>query len=194
MARRDNGKAADAALKKAYRQLATEASPPDVDRRVLATAAAGLSGSADGRGWKHWLRPLAAASGALAAVAVAINLMQPGSEPMSEPARNTDTTTSNVFDSAADDAARNAADAARQAEMSMQESTSAPVINDMPSLIAEGDSITVEGDGCENAERADPASWWQCVRRLEAEGQTALAETELAELLARFPDFSQPQR
>ncbi len=180
----------------AYRDLATEESPPELDRRVLQMA---KQGAATGTG-ANWLnariRPLAFVVTAGLSLALIVQLSNAPTFDIPEPVQPGDEAISQRPGSAFEDAARETAEQIRRLEAESETPVSRDDAGMTPAAssdAAASDSLLPAEDRCTETQRADSGAWWQCIRDLERRGLTQAAEQELRALLEAFPQFSAPQ-
>jgi len=188
----DNSRETDPAVRTAYRELAQEQVPRDLDREVLSQSRKAVESRSMLNQLTNWLRPLAFVATAGLSLALIIQLgntpdtylpdnAPPGVAPL--PA--------NVFQ----DAAGQASEQLRQLEEI--QSTSVPPPSTSPRAPAAATSpdlsLLPASERCDDEARATSGTWWQCIRELEQRGLPEVAERELQALLKSYPQFSAPQ-
>lgn len=173
-----------AQLSERYRQAATESTPEWLDNAVLKRAGADAGQSIFAWRFSAWLRPLAFAATAVLCLSLVFEFGQTpgivdsngiigGTSPSSgfaDPVTGTDAV--EALNRAVEASGRRLEDLNRSAE-SVKPANSTRY--------------------CTEQQSADPAEWWRCIEELRMAGMTANAQSELALLEARFPDFSPPR-
>jgi hypothetical protein len=172
---------ADPMVSGAYRRLASETAPDDLNRAVLRAARKPTT-----RGWQGaWFRPLTAA----AVVALSVAMMLEFNS-----ANNIDASLPATVD-AFRDASNLAAEQIREAEATASRATQNAPADTMPSAVAtepDQPSLLPNERGCDEQQRSSMASWWRCIESLQDQGARAQAEQELATLLRSYPAFVEP--
>ena len=203
----------DADLGRAYAEMSTEVTPPDLDAKILESAqpSARLSNLLA-------LKPLSWAAITVLSIGLVLELqrstpesdallVEPGmSSPVAEEAVRLEMQSTNV-----------PADAAATREVESSPASGAPIaepvnrsLNKVREAAAETetldvapaqpaaqlfedlDDLQVAPDPerfCDDAETVDAASWYRCVLRLREEGLDEQASYELSLLKSQFPDF-----
>jgi hypothetical protein len=184
----------DSRLSAAYRNLADEASPPRLDRRILDDAARATRPSF----WRDaWFRPVAFAATLGLSLALILQLSDSGmlGPPQQDPELNGSYVAPG--ENPMRDAAAVTAERIRQLEA---EATTPSPETPMPAAsmsptTSPGDlnSRLDADDRCSESQRADTGSWWRCIEDLEQRGLSGAAEAELQALLAAHPGFSAPE-
>jgi hypothetical protein len=191
----DNRQATDAEVSAAYNALAAEQPPPELDRKILRMARQGAQGAARSNWLTSRIRPLAFFVTAGLALALVVQLSNtpyfdlPG--PVTPAQDETGAESVDTFR----DAARDTAEQLRQieAEASASSSTNdAAMVSAATRELPAADSRLPDDDRCPDADRADSATWWECIRNLEKRGLSQAAEAELQLLLKTYPQFSAP--
>ena len=175
-----------------YRALATERTPGRLDRKVLDMASQEVAGRSPGSWLSARIRPLAFVVTAGLALALLVQLnnapvvdmppISPGVEPLPE----------NAFQ----DAARQTAEQIRQLDAGPDSPMPSPDPGMTPPTVAERPaalSLLPVEDRCNDTDRAESGTWWECIRDLEKRGLSESAELELQALLNAHPQFSAPQ-
>lgn len=211
----------DRHISDAYRGIATEKTPPELDRKVLAMAAGGSRsryGSA-----RAWIRPAAWAATIGLSLAFVLEMSQvddaasppartdsaePVEEriarpeapaPAAESIREQPQAAGPAVDGATVSGDFEAADMDMLREAENQARARAGSEQDTP-VKAEAHSFdaaaTLEKKAqvrhCDRDARSTAANWYTCIRELKESGLTEAADQELAALLTRFPDFEAP--
>ena len=199
----------------AYREVANERTPAELDRKVLAMAAA-EAGRPRGLP-RTWFRPLAWAATIALSFALVLEISQVDDVQLDDVAApRTDADQAERVEESmplpADTAAKQEDEARLQQQFSKR-STDAPAA--AKAAIAEGNLLREaeeqdrmrseparalgalveskeQADGCSEDARASAEAWYECVQELRDAGQTDLAEQELEALQAEFPDFREP--
>jgi len=184
----------------AYRGLAIESAPDNLDRSVLRSARKEVQ-SEDGRYWRAaWYRP--AAFVATVGLSLAL-LLQLGDVALfgppvdgADPALKGVTPVSeNAFHEAAEVSAGQLRQIEAEANASM--SSSAPDMSDpIPAVAADRNdagTLLQADEYCSDQQKTSSSGWWRCIQELEKGGQSQAAERELQELLRAFPRFIAPQ-
>jgi len=193
----DNKCEVDAELSSAYREIAAETTPQDLDRAILRLANQELQ-SPSGAAWRdRWYRPLAIVATVTLSLALILQLNE--SSLFAPPAGMTDWSTeiAPVSESAFQDAAGAAAEQLRQMETpagtSMTETAPATSVLDLGRSPSDTGSLLPASNRCSDEQRAVADSWWLCIKDLESKGLTQGAELELLALLRAHPQFIVPQ-
>ena len=169
----------DPRVTQAYRDLATEKTPPALDDRVLALAAAaartryGLA--------RAWARPVAWAATIGLCLAIVVEVAEFRGEPPVPAALEIDSVAGEF---AAEDRA-NLREAEEKALIRAGEARNAAVPASAAALAAKRESAPT----CDEAQRASPESWYKCAEALREMGLEDEADFELEALRNAFPDF-----
>lgn len=210
----------DPRVSDAYREIANEQTPAELDRKILAMAAAEARGS---RGLpRAWFRPLAWAATIALSFALVLEITQVDDiQPDNVVIPRSDADLAGVSDESAElpaaaaDAAGKQEDEVRMLQQLNKRSADAPAAakaaiapaepevlreaEEQASLRAEpGRAVSAaverkeQSDGCSEDARTSVETWYECVRNLRDAGQTDRAQQEFEELLLAFPDFREP--
>lgn len=216
---RDDRPDGEAAVARAYRELATERAPATLNEQVLRQAA-----HEAGRGyprWSGWLRPLAWAATVGLTLAIVIAIVDtplPDDDPQTgvyreealpAPAAAT-APAANQHRDARPEAAKDAP-AERSRSAGDRSPASAAFAVDDTSLLEQAADIAAtragseseerapaantpvsEAPACDEAARAQAGSWYRCIERLRSAGYAEAAAQELEQLGEAFPDFEVP--
>ena len=196
--RSEDRRYSDSELSEAYRELAHEAAPENLNRAVIDHAALAAQRENGARGWSRWYRPLAFAATVGLSLAlllelsevsvlddVATGLPPAGSAEAESPFRD-------AAEAAADDVERvqrRAANAMRSAGDSAMMRAPQATESSQPETTLQAPAVN-----CSEAQRRSATTWWACIEALEQNGHTEIAEQELQTLLSRFPGFAIPDR
>lgn len=206
---------ADAAVGKAYRQLAVEKTPQHLDAAVLEAAHKAVARPQYARS-RAWTRPLAWAATIVLTVAVVIEInrvpvpdvpaREPGAPaPVSAPAQATGAALSQPA-AAADIAVRQAEEKAATAKLErdapavlapqnrvlLQRASEPAELRSDAALPAAGRTAESVAGDCPPEAMTDPGQWLACIEELEAAGMTAAAAEQRRLLQQAFPDFEAP--
>ena len=100
-------------------------------------------------------------------------------------------------ESAFQDAAERSAGQFRQLDVAPEQSLPMPQREDAAATtdVAPGDagSLLPSDDRCDDEQRRNSTTWWQCIQALEKRGLTEAAEQELQALLRAHPQFAAPE-
>ena len=186
---RDNQRVADA-----YREIATQTTPPELDERILQLAADGARsryGTA-----RSWTRPLAWAAMIVLSLAVVLEFTRMDEiveAPMerAEPAAEEERARSDVDMLKVKEEKDLQQDAAKRAPAMPAAATLGA---DEAVMLREAEDQVLESSAfapasCDTEARASAETWYACIIDLRAQGLDAEAETELAALVQAFPDF-----
>jgi hypothetical protein len=172
----DDDTLADARMRRAYRSLAMEQTPADVDAAVLAAARRARPPRA--KAMPAWVRPLAFAASALLCVGLVLQWktapeLVDGVDIPTEPAATA------VHQAAMESRAQKLGEPQRA-----KAGPAAEVFGEAQPVADEANASL-----CSAADRQSPVAWTACIRDLETRGShaPATAERELLELA--FPDF-----
>jgi hypothetical protein len=192
-----NGADRDETVTTAYRELAQETVPANIDSAVFRAASAPLQRGA-GRFWSDaWFRPVTFAATLGLSMALLLQLSESG---LLGPAGD-DVGADRVPATVGEDALRDAAEAtsrqirrieAENADTMQPDGTPAAAVPAASAPEQAGSRLPAE-DSCSEDERADTGSWWRCIEDLERRGLSDAAETELRALLSKHPGFSVPR-
>ena len=193
----DNDAGMDSRLSAAYRDLASEASPPRLDSRILDDAARATRPTRSGIWRDGWFRPLTFAATFGLSLALVLQLSDSGLVGPQEQ----DTGLNGSYVAPGENPMRYAAAVTAERIRQLEAETTDPAPE--PAMPAAGMSpIRSPGDlnsrldaddRCSESERADTGSWWRCIEDLEQRGLSGAAEAELRALLAAHPGFSAPE-
>ena len=180
----------DVAVRAIYRELATEASPPDLDAGILREAAR-LPGEEQRNGWfRGAFKPLAFA--ATFALSLALMLQLGDSRP---PGPAVDDTATSLSNNPMRDAATETGEQIRRIGAAPAGPSTTATSDDevIPAAPVDRNSRLPANDDCSDAQRSDSGRWWQCIKDLERRGLSSAAEAELRALLAAHPGFAAPR-
>lgn len=185
------GPEADADVRAAYREMAQEQAPDNLDAAVLKMAGSAVESRSGLSQLTAWLRPLSFVATAGLSLALIVQL---GNAPEIGLPGNSATDITPLATDVFEDAASQTAEQIRQLEQSPgmmmspdAAATTAPVAESSRDL-----SLLPANERCDDETRASSGTWWQCVRELEQRGLPEAAERELQALLRAFPQFSAP--
>jgi len=210
----------DPRVSDAYREMAHEETPAELDRKVLAMAAAGARTP---RGLpRTWFRPLAWAATIALSFALVLEITQVEDVQLDQaasPRADADLEEIIVESPLPADAVGKQEDEASLQQRLNKRSSDAPAPESAsvemnfapaePSLLREAEEqarmrseagravdsyveTKEQSEGCGKDASASAQTWYECVRALRDSGQTDLAQRELEALLAEFPDFREP--
>ena len=183
----------DRSIRDGYRSVATESTPPELDRRVLEQARDAARPTGMRAFFGSWQRPLAFAATVGLSLAILLEINEESmrnlpatdaatTSPVEEHAAGaTGTVEVDPFAAEADAAARRMQDLEAAAGTALQRSAD------------EERFATDDAAVCDTEVTGDPDLWWRCIDALFEAERTAAAEAELVRLLAAFPDFSPPR-
>jgi hypothetical protein len=205
----------DPRVSDAYREIAREETPAELDRKVLAMAAAEAR-AANGFP-RTWFRPLAWAATVALSFAFILEISQVDDAPT--PRANADMADVLEQSPRPVDAAAKQKDEGRVRQQLNKRSSDAPAtmkvtitpaqpvpstadeaLNqpamESPSVASPSVAAIAEkkeqSEGCDEDARASANTWYQCIKTLRDAGQMEPAQQELEALLADFPDFREP--
>jgi hypothetical protein len=195
----------------AYREMAREQTPAELDRKVLAMAAAAARGR---QGLpRTWFRPLAWAATIALSFALVLEISQVGDLPPVDHIAipRSDADLADVLEESprpAETAERQKNEALVNQQLNKRSSDAPAAAKAMiaPSqpeaqvrmqseperargALAETRELT---DRCSQDARESAETWYECVRDLRKAGHSEAAQLELAALLVEFPDFEEP--
>lgn len=181
----------------AYRRLATERAPDNLDRKILGMAKKEAAPGA-GRNWLTLrIRPLAFVATAGLSLALVVQLSNAPDVDFPAAAEVVGDRQTGTTDTTFQDAARETAEQIRRLEVesgnSLQSRDEGMPRSDAVEN-AERESLLPVEDRCPDAVRSRSTTWWECIRELEKRGLGQAAEVELQALLKAFPRFSAPQQ
>lgn len=182
----------DPAVSATYRAMAQETVPPGVDDAVLKQARRAIDSPSFIVRLSGWLRPLAFVATAGLSLALIVQL---SNMPDYQRQDSLDPAVSPLPADAMQDAAEQTAEQIRR--LRRDPGMSAPADSQgMPAAMSESvpeASLLPASEGCDDKARARSGTWWQCIRELEQQGLSDVAEKELQALLQAYPQFSAPQ-
>ena len=185
---RDNQRVADA-----YREIATQTTPPELDERILQLAADGARsryGTA-----RSWTRPLAWAAMIVLSLAVVLEFTRMDeiveapterAEPATEERARSDVDMLKVKEEKdlQQEAAKRAPAMPAAATLGADE---AVMLREAEDQVLESSAFAPAS--CDAEARASAETWYACIIELRAQGLDAEAEAELEALVQAFPDF-----
>lgn len=188
----------DATVSNAYRSIAAERTPGELDEAVLQEAKKEVRRAKDTEWRDAWYRPVTFVAVFGLSVALILQLSDsslPGLPDAGDPpADGVTQVPANAFR----DAAEATAEQLRQLDTTARPPSTSPKASsadaDMSGADTVPDSATLlpSDDTCSEEQRATSGSWWDCIRELESRGLTASAERELQALMEAFPGFTAP--
>jgi len=197
---RNHSAESDTDLSAAYREVAGEITPVELDRFILDMAGKEARASTSSALSGRWYRPIAIVASVCLSLLLVLQLgesvlitpPEDGSEQFfNDPEPDQD----NPFQEAAKSAASQLQQLEADANASL--SNSSVPMTQMDSATVSGPSINETAlppaDFCTAEQRADASSWWACIAKLESTGLTQAAEAELQSLLRRFPQGAVPE-
>lgn len=182
----------------AYRSVATEAAPPDLDRRILGDATRSVRQQKPGRSSASWERPLAFAATVALSLALLFELTDrdspdlPRSAP-TEPAVPAGTAAPADEATPTHDAFAGEADAAARRIEELEDTVGAALQRSPDEERFDADMNAPTGPFCDEAATSEPERWRDCIDALIKAQRTHAAEAELARLRQAFPDFEPPR-
>lgn len=199
MNRQDSSTPQSADISAHYRAIATETTPPELDRSIIRAAHSATRRNHRWRWHSAWQRPAAVA----ATFAVAL-LLTFNDSPTPDQAGGSGTRSN--FQDAALNTARNVEAISAVVEPSLQPPSSRLSAADTKPLVAptttrtnlKNAADTRQGTVrnimsnlhfCSAKDRAAADQWWQCAQNLRSRGRLADADAELSALRAAFPDY-----
>jgi len=189
----DRRQVGDTEISAAYKALAAERSPQELDRRILRLAIQDVRADAPRNWLASRIRPLAFFVTAGLTLALILQLSNtPYFDVPITTAPTNDEPASEPLDTFRD-AARDTAEQVRRLDADASTSTNDP---DRESAVSAPvpETRLQKDDRCPDSVRTDSAAWWECVQDLEKQGLSQAAEAELRLLLEKFPQFAAPQR
>jgi hypothetical protein len=199
----------DPRVSEAYQGLATEGTPPELDRRILAMAAS-KSRSRYGMA-RAWVRPVAWAATIGLSLAIVLEISQLKYEttpqldadnvetleealiPDDAPAREDDDNRTRRESAKRSDAPAPAQLSVPAAEQARSRSGSEPAAAASVQALSFDAATTPEkkeqGRHCDPDLRSSAETWYKCIEDLRAQGLADAADSEFLLLLAEFPDF-----
>lgn len=204
----------DPRVSEVYREISSETTPPELDRKILAMAA-------DDRRAKYWIprawmRPVAWAATIALSLAFVLEMSQvadppaPQVDPLAAEALEERVLSDEDAAKSKDESAvrqrlnkRSDAPATESASMSLQmEADDMNLLDEAeeqarmrfapaPSAVAAPEKKEQPAT-CDDDVRKAPESWYECVEALRDAGNTMAAQQELESLLAEFPEFREP--
>lgn len=164
----------------AYRELATESAPEHLDQAVLKRATIEVTRSRSYR-FAGWMKPLAWTAVIALSLAVVLQLAElqtwsipdsatPASRPASKSALQTE-------EFAADREFTKIQPAQQPAAKERAESVAKPMAR----------KASVAPAGCDDAARASPDDWMECIRKLRESGAEELADREYEAFILEYP-------
>jgi hypothetical protein len=195
----------DKRVSSAYRELANEQPPAELDEKILAMAA---DEARTRYGFtRAWIRPVAWAATIALSLAFLLEMSQLDEAPVlpAPPAPVAGQTREQA--QSADDAfvaedMELLQEAEEQARMRGGEARAIEVLADSPvaaapeaamlQKAAPAASKAVSSAHCDDEARSTPDSWYACILELRATGHADAAAGELETLLEAFPDFREP--
>ena len=181
----------DAEVHSAYRDLARESAPADVDAAILKMAG---QATASGTGLSRlntWLKPLTFVATAAVSLALLIQISNtPQFDLPDSVAPAVRPQPANPFQDAAERTAEQILQLEQESSMSKSPVPVSPAATEAPTIEP---SLLPSSEHCDEQARASSASWWRCIRELEQRGLPEAAEKELQALLNTYPQFSAPQ-
>jgi hypothetical protein len=172
----DDSTLADARLRRAYRSLATERTPAELDRMVLAEA--GRAAPTRRQALPAWARPLAFAASALICVGVVLQ-WQTAPEPVDRAAIPAEPAAAAVHQAAVESRAQ------KLGEPQRAKAGPAAEAFDEPRTVTGAAHVS----HCSAEDRQSPVDWMACIRALEARGRPEPATAERERLELAFPAF-----
>lgn len=194
----------DIGLSETYRELATEKAPPELNRKVLATAARG--GSTRYGLARAWIRPVAWAATIMLSVAVVLEVTrqedvtalpedldsgrQVEQEVQRDLGKRSDSAAPVKVSSPPAAAFGSAADVSVSEEFAADETGLLQEADERARLRA--GEAREQAESCDSEDREAADSWYDCIEALRNEGWADAAQAELDMLRRAFPDFRAP--
>lgn len=163
-------------LGEAYRDLSTESTPEHLDQAVLERAAIEVAQSRSYR-LAGWMKPLAWTAVIALSVAVVLQLAELQTLSTPDSAAPTSKSEPRSGESAADREITRTMPAQQQDVRERAESGAKPM----------SQKTSLAPAGCDDATRASPDDWMECIRKLRESGAVELADREYEAFTLEYP-------